>query len=138
MVTPVTYILWFYSPGHFYNCVPVHLNSFSFSVSIETTGALQPETLVSEAIKILMTKSRSFKSELEQLGGQQRWRNGSATNLGGQQRWHGSATNLGAQQKWRHGSATYPGAQITSWISDYSGNTPCYWWRMIQHWRLRM
>ncbi|XP_022097300.1 DNA-directed RNA polymerases I and III subunit RPAC1-like isoform X1 [Acanthaster planci] len=54
------------------DCVKLNRVRNHFIFSVESTGALPPETLVSEAIKILMTKSRSFKSELERLGTQPR------------------------------------------------------------------
>ena len=37
-----------------------------FAVSVESTGALAPETLVSEAIKVLLTKCRYFIQELDE------------------------------------------------------------------------
>lgn len=50
----------------------IYKNSFNFeemfhllSVSIESTGGLSPNVLMSEAIKILMTKCRTFLEELE-------------------------------------------------------------------------
>lgn len=38
---------------------------FSVSVSVESTGILPPDVLVSEAIKILMGKCQKFLQELE-------------------------------------------------------------------------
>ena len=37
----------------------------NFTVSVESTGALPPETLVSEAIKVLIGKCRHFLQELD-------------------------------------------------------------------------
>ncbi|XP_033635458.1 DNA-directed RNA polymerases I and III subunit RPAC1-like [Asterias rubens] len=54
------------------DCVKLNRVRDHFIFSVETTGAMQPETLVAEAIKILMAKSRGFKTHLEQLGSQQR------------------------------------------------------------------
>ncbi|XP_072031344.1 DNA-directed RNA polymerases I and III subunit RPAC1-like [Amphiura filiformis] len=42
-----------------------------FIFSVESTGVLPPETLVSEAIKILMSKCKQFSSELGQIDAQQ-------------------------------------------------------------------
>ena len=37
------------------------------SVSVESTGVLPPETLVTESIKVLMAKCRTFLTELSEL-----------------------------------------------------------------------
>lgn len=39
--------------------------SFSLAVTVESTGILPPDVLVSEAIKVLMAKCQRFLSELD-------------------------------------------------------------------------
>lgn len=45
-------------------CIPID-QSFSLIVSVESTGTLPPDILVTEAIKILMAKCQRFLNELD-------------------------------------------------------------------------
>ena len=40
---------------------------FFFSVTVESVGCLPPETLVSEAIKVLVSKSNKLQMELDNI-----------------------------------------------------------------------
>lgn len=40
---------------------------FSFPVSVESTGILPPDVLVTEAIKVLMAKCQRFLSEMNSV-----------------------------------------------------------------------
>ena len=44
---------------------------FVVSVSVESTGALAPDVLVTEAIQVLMAKCKHFLSELDHMTGDQ-------------------------------------------------------------------
>lgn len=55
-----------YSSSGVKSCFSVSSNSYVvLLVSVESTGALRPDVLVGEAIKVLMNKCRIFLAELD-------------------------------------------------------------------------
>lgn len=47
-------------------CIPVD-ESLSHTVTVESTGILPPDVLVTEAIKVLMAKCQRFLNELDSV-----------------------------------------------------------------------
>lgn len=53
------------------DCVKLSRVRDHFIFSVESTGALAPDVLVTEAIQVLMAKCKHFLSELDHMTGDQ-------------------------------------------------------------------